>query len=57
MMIDKVLRGDYLQAQKKVRLLISTVPFLLVVLLTLFIDQWVDNHLLIKIFSMGMISV
>lgn len=55
-MIDKVLHGDYLQTRKKTRLLVATAPFLLVVLLTLLLDRWVDNHLLIKIISMGIIS-
>ncbi len=56
MVIEKVLSGNYLKERSKITLLLTTVPFLLVILLTLLLDGLIGNHLLVRIISMGVIS-
>ncbi|HEU5384248.1 MAG TPA: O-antigen ligase family protein, partial [Ktedonobacteraceae bacterium] len=55
--LERILSGDAWHLSRKMRLLVAIAPMFLVVLLTLFINRWVDNHLLLKIISMSAISL
>lgn len=64
MVIDRFLKGNYLQERKKTRLLIVSAPFLLVVLLTLPINLLLGMthlsgylNLFVSIVSMGVVSL
>lgn len=63
-MIDKILSGNYLKERSKIRLLVATIPFLLVILLTLSINLLLGmshlsgtRNLFVSIISMGVISL
>lgn len=56
-LIDKIVNDDYLKGQNKTKLLIVILSFLLMALLTLFIDRFAGGRLSIIIIGMGTVSL